>query len=51
MDIVIILGDFNDNTSRELIIGTEGLRNMDENGELLVDFFKLNYIVVRITQL
>ncbi len=51
MDIVIILGDFNDNTSRELIIGTEGLGNMDENGKLLVDFCRLNYIVVRRTPL
>ena len=49
--ILIIMGDFNakvgrNNASIERIMGNEGLRDVNENGEELVDFCALNSLSI-----
>ena len=50
-DITILVGDFNakigmDNTGYEDIMGTHGLRQMNENGERFADRSVLNQLVI-----
>jgi len=50
-DVQIIMGDMNakvgsDNTGREREMGTQGLGNMNENGELLADFCANNELAI-----
>ena len=50
-DIKILMGNMNaklglDNTGRELIMGREALGEMNENGELFVDFCAFNELVI-----
>lgn len=50
-DILIVMGDMNakvgsDNTGRELIMGKEGIGDINENGELFADFCSHNDLVI-----
>ena len=50
-DLTILMGDFNtkiglDNTGYEDIMGTRGLRQMNENGERFADLCALNQLVM-----
>ena len=50
-DILIVMGDFNakigsDNFGREYVMGSEGLGQINENGELFADFCSFNNIVI-----
>ena len=50
-DIVIVMGDLNakvgtDNTDRELIMGKNGVGNINENGELFADFCAFNDLII-----
>ena len=51
-DMLILMGDMNakvgaDNTDREREMGRHGLGEMNENGEMLVDFCSTNSLVIR----
>ena len=50
-DLKILMGDMNakigtDNSGKELIMGTEALGNMNENGEMFTDFCAFNDLVI-----
>ena len=50
-DLLIMMGDFNakigkDNIGKELVLGKEGLREINENGELFTDFCHFNSLVM-----
>ena len=49
-DIIIVPGDFNAKweitTTREIIMGKEGLGNTNENGEMFTDFCEQNNLIV-----
>ena len=50
-DIIILLGDLNakvgsDNKGKEECMGTQGLGNMNENGELFSDFCNFNELII-----
>lgn len=50
--MTILMGDFNtkigaNNTGYEEVIGTHGLRQMNENGERFADLYSLNQLVIR----
>ena len=50
-DMLILMGDMNakvgaDNTARKREIGRHGLREMNENGEMLADFCSTNSLVI-----
>ena len=50
-DIVILMGDLNaqvgsDNTGYEEVMGTQGIKTMNENGELFAEFCASNQLVI-----
>ena len=50
-DIMIVLGDFNakvgnDKSTREIIMGKEGIGTMNKNGELFIDFCEQHDLVI-----
>ncbi|XP_052237775.1 craniofacial development protein 2-like [Dreissena polymorpha] len=50
-DITIVMGDMNakvgcNNTGKELIMGKQGVGDINENGELFTDFCELNDLVI-----
>lgn len=50
-DIVILMGDMNskigrDNTNRETVMGTQGIGEMNENGEMFTNFCAHNELVI-----
>ena len=49
-DLLIMMGDFNakigkDNIGKELVMGKEGLGEINENGELFTDYCHFNSLV------
>ena len=50
-DLLIMMGDFNakigkDNIGKELVMGKEGLGEINENGELFTDFCHFNSLII-----
>ena len=51
-DLILLLGDFNakegsNNSGFEAVMGKHGLGEMCDNGELFVDFYSFNKLLIR----